>query len=72
MHLDQDLELIWKWLRWIQKKEMEEMTKKSLKINISISHDHAKISHDHTKISHDHAKWTRRWICVASQGEFQS
>ena len=58
MHLDQDLELIWKWLRWIQKKEMEEMTKKSLKINISISHDHA--------------KWTRRWICVASQGEFQS
>ena len=29
MHLDQYLELIW---RWIQKKEMEEMTKKSLKI----------------------------------------
>ena len=29
MYLDQYLELIW---RWIQKKEMEEMTKKSLKI----------------------------------------
>ena len=32
MHLDQDLEMIWRWLRWIEKKEMEEMTKKSLKI----------------------------------------
>ena len=42
MQLDQDLELTCRWLRWIQKKEMEEMTKKSLKINISISHDHAK------------------------------
>ena len=29
MHLDQDLELIWRWLKWIQKKEMEEMTKRS-------------------------------------------
>ena len=32
MHLDQDLELIWRWLRWIQKKEMKEITKRSLKI----------------------------------------
>ena len=32
MHLDQDLELIWWWLRWIQKKEMKEITKRSLKI----------------------------------------
>ena len=32
MHWDQELELIWRWLRWIQKKEMEEMTKRSLKI----------------------------------------
>ena len=32
MYLDQDLELIWRWLRWIQKKEMKEMTKRSLKI----------------------------------------
>ena len=23
MHLDQYLELIWRWLRWIQKKEMK-------------------------------------------------
>ena len=23
MHLDQDLELIWRWLRWIQKKDMK-------------------------------------------------
>ena len=53
MHLDQDLELIWKWLRWIQKKEMEEMTKKSLKINISISHDYA--------------KWTKMWNCAANK-----
>ena len=30
--LDRDLELIWRWLRWIQKKEIEEMTKKSWKI----------------------------------------
>ena len=29
MHLDQDLELIWRWLRWLQKKEMEEMKKRS-------------------------------------------
>ena len=29
MHLDQALELIWRWLRWIHKKEMEEMSKKS-------------------------------------------
>ena len=30
MHLDQDLELIWRWLWWIQKKEMEKkMTKRS-------------------------------------------
>ena len=27
--LDWDLELIWRWLRWIQKKKIEEMTKKS-------------------------------------------
>ena len=32
MHLDQDLELNWRWLRWIQKKEMGEMTKRSWKI----------------------------------------
>ena len=31
MHLDQALELNWKWLRWIQKKEMWEMTKISWK-----------------------------------------
>ena len=31
MHLDQDLELIWRWLRWIQKKEMEKKDKKELK-----------------------------------------
>ena len=31
MHLDQALELIWRCLRWIQKKEMEEMLKKKLK-----------------------------------------
>ena len=30
MHLDQALELNWRWLRWIQKKEMEEMAKKEL------------------------------------------
>ena len=29
MHLDQALGLIWKCLRWIQKKKMEEMSKKS-------------------------------------------
>ena len=29
MHLDQALELIWRCLRWIQKIEMEEMSKKS-------------------------------------------
>ena len=27
MHLDQDLKLIWRWLRWIQKKEMEKNDK---------------------------------------------
>ena len=31
MHLDQDLKLIWRWLRWIQKKEMEKNDKKQLK-----------------------------------------
>ena len=31
MHLDQALELIWRWLRWIQKKEMEKKDKKELK-----------------------------------------
>ena len=30
--LDRDLELIWRWLKWIQKKEMKEMTKMSLEI----------------------------------------
>ena len=32
MPLDWDLELIWRLLRWIQKKEMKEMTKMSLEI----------------------------------------
>ena len=32
MHLDHVLEPIWKCLRWIQKKEMKEMTKMSLEI----------------------------------------
>ena len=27
--LDQDLELIWRWLKWNQEKEMEEMAKRS-------------------------------------------
>ena len=31
MHLDQVLELNWRWLRWIQKKEMGEMAKRSWK-----------------------------------------
>ena len=30
--LDWDLELIWRQLKWNQEKEMEEMTKESLKI----------------------------------------
>ena len=29
MHLDQDLELIWRWLWWIQKKEMEKKNDKN-------------------------------------------
>ena len=29
--LDQDLELIWRWLKWNQEKEMEEMAKRSWK-----------------------------------------
>ena len=29
--LDQDLELIWRELKWNQEKEMEEMTKRKLK-----------------------------------------
>ena len=54
--LDRDLELIWKWLRGIQKKEMEKMTKRSWKIKYFRLHDHV-------KISHDYAKWTRRNFC---------
>ena len=47
MHLDQALELIWRCLRWIQKKKMSK--KKIEKLCISISNDHEKISHSHAK-----------------------
>ena len=53
------MQLIWieiwvnqRQLRWNQKKEMKEMTKRAQKPNVADSHDHA-------KISHDCAKWTR-------------
>ena len=48
--LDRDLELIWRWLKWNQEKEMEEMVKKVEKSSIVISYEHAENSHSRAKL----------------------